>query len=231
MNVILPNPNVQKCQLPNATPSRPGIQKPRSRNPKPHPFRDIPRFPHGPMRVRGVQGRLARRDVRLGRVHPLGPLENLPERVQQEINRYADVVGDEAVDVEGLEDVEAVEERHHAEEGEREPRQVWLHGAFEDERVAVDALGLEGLVELDVRDRDGHPGHEVGDGDEVLEPGEDDGRAGRAREVRQQRDRGRDHDAVIRHALLGALKQEARGLPVLSQGVQVARAGVEEGVG
>ena len=48
---------------------------------------------------------------------------------------------------------------------------------FEDEffgrEGAGDALGAEGGVEAQVGDGDGDPGEDLGDGGEVLEPGED----------------------------------------------------------
>lgn len=61
------------------------------------------------------------------------------------------------------EDVKAVEEDDEGEVDERDPGGVGLEGGFEDERVAVDALGREGFVELDVGNLNGAPGEEGGD--------------------------------------------------------------------
>lgn len=116
------------------------------------------------MRIRRIQRRLAGEDVRLVGRDPLGPLEDLPERVQGEVDGDADVRRDEAVDVERAEDVEAVEDGDDGEEDEREPGRVWLEGRTEAEGAAVDALGLEGGVEADVGNGDGHPREEGGDG-------------------------------------------------------------------
>lgn len=171
------------------------------------------------MRIRCIQRGLARRDIRLGGIHPLGPLEDLPEEVEQEVDGDADVVCDEVVDAEGLENVEADEEGDYGEEEEGEPGEVGLHRGFEDEGVAVDALGFEGLVELDVGDQDGHPGREVGKGDEVLEPDEDGRGAGGAGEEGEERDGGGNHDAVVRNTFLGAFEEDSWGLAVLGKGI------------
>lgn len=182
------------------------------------------------MRVRRIQRRLARCYVCLGGVHPLGPLKDLPERVQQGVDWDANIIRDEAIDVEGLEDVETVEDGDHGEEGKGKPGEVGLEWGFEDECVTVDALGFEGLVELDIGHADGHPGAEVGNGDEILEPGEDDGRARTAGKEGEERDGGGNDDAEVRYTGLGALEHDFWGLAVLGKGVHVAGSSVKEGV-
>lgn len=96
------------------------------------------------------------------------PLQNLPENIQQEKNRCADVGREETRDVPvGIvfahEDVEAVEDDDDDEEPEGSPGEVGLEGRFEDEGVSVYALGGEGFVELDVGYADTAPGEETGD--------------------------------------------------------------------
>ena len=71
-------------------------------------------------------------------------------------------------------DVKSVEDDDQGKIPESNPREVWLEGTFEDKRVAIDALGLEGLVELDIRQTDGAPGEQRADCGQVLEPIEDD---------------------------------------------------------
>lgn len=122
------------------------------------------------MCIRRIQRRLAAENIRLSRINPLSPLEELPEHVQQEINRDPDVRRDEVVDVERPEDVEAIEQDDDAEEDQGGPGNIGLEGRAEDQSVAVDALGFEGFVELDVGDADADPGEEAGDSGEVLEP-------------------------------------------------------------
>ncbi len=167
----------------DALPTPPTAPSQTLSDPKPNPLDNIPRPPLGPMRIRRIQRRLAGKNIRLVRRDPLGPLEDLPERVQGEVDGDAHVRRDEAVDVEGAEDVEAVEDGDDGEEDEREPGRVRLEGGPEDEGAAVDALGLEGRVEADVGDGDGHPGEEGGDGHEVLEPLEGNRGAGGAGQV------------------------------------------------
>ena len=126
-------------------------------------------------------------DVRLGSRDPFRPLEDFPEQEQCEIDRYAHIRRDEAVHIKFLgragEDVEAIEHCEQREKDEAEPCRVWLESRLEDETVAVDTLRFERGVELDVGDGDGHPGEEIGDGGQVLEPGEDGGGASRAGHV------------------------------------------------
>ena len=187
-----------------------------------------------PLAILGIEGGLAGEDVGLGGIDPLGALEDLPEGVEAEVDDDADVVGEEAGDVPVAvdEDVEAVEDDDEGEEDEGDPAEVGLEMRLEDERVAVDALRLERLVELDVRHADGRPGEERGDRRQVLEPLEGGrGAAAAEGEVGQPADGGGDADAPVRDAELRAPQEEARGLSVLGEGVEVARAGVEEGVG
>ena len=153
----------------------------------------------GPMGIGGIEGGLAGVEIDVGGVEPLGALEDLPGEVEDDEDGDADVIGDEVVDVEGgTEDVEAVEDDDEGEEDEGGPGGVGLEGRLEDQRVAVDALRLERLVELDVRDADRAPREERRDRRQVLEPGEDHVRPRRAGHVRQERDGGRDADAPVR---------------------------------
>ena len=87
-------------------------------------------------------------NVRLSRVDPRRTLEQFPAEIQRKVNGNANVRRDEIIDVPGAKGVEAVEDDDDAEEDEREPGRVGLEGRFEDERIAVDALGFESFVEL-----------------------------------------------------------------------------------
>lgn len=138
-------------------------------------------------------------DIRLVRPDDFRPLEDLPERVKGEIDGDAHVRGDEPMAVEWTEGVEPVEQGDHAEEAKGEPGRVGLKGRSEDEGAAIDPLGLERGVEADVGGRDAHPGDQSGDRDDILEPFEDDLRAGCARHVGQKGDGRRDGDAKVRN--------------------------------
>lgn len=131
-----------------------------SRNPKPNLLRKIPRVLLWP--DNRVQGGLAGENVCFGGTDPLGALDDFPEEEQGEVNRDADVGRDEVIFGPRFENVEPVEEDDDAEEEEGGVRDKGLEVRFEDEVVAVDALSLEGLVELDVGNADADPGEEVG---------------------------------------------------------------------
>lgn len=138
--------------------------------------------------------------VGLGGIDPLGALDNLPEGVENKVDRDADVSGDKVVKDPGLKDVEAVEENDDGKEDKGGVGGVGLEGRFEDERVAVDTLRLERLVKLDVGDTDADPGEEVGDCGEVLEPLEHERRARRATEKGQEGNGGSNDDTVVWNA-------------------------------
>lgn len=108
------------------------------------------------MRIRRIQRRLPRLNIRLLRPHPPRPLHHLPNEKEGREDRNAGIGRDEIIQLKGLggarERVEAVEEGDEGEEGEGEVRRVGLKGGFEDEGVARDALRVQGAVELDVGD-------------------------------------------------------------------------------
>lgn len=109
--------------------------------------------------------------VHIHRANKPRALENLPPEEKCKEDRNPNVRSDEVIDVEGVaEGVEAVEDDDDGEEGESAPGNVGLEGGSEHQGLAIDALGLEGLVELDVGDADRAPGEEAGDGGKVLEP-------------------------------------------------------------
>lgn len=116
------------------------------------------------MCIRSIQRCLASENVRLGRLDEARPLEDFPEHIQYQIDWDSNVRGYEVVDGEGFEDVETVEKGDDGEEEEGEIRGKGLEGRLKNKSVAVDALSFQSLVELDVCNRDTHPGKEAGDG-------------------------------------------------------------------
>ena len=148
----------------------------------------------------GVEGGFAAEDVGFGRLDELGPLEDLPEQVQREVNGDADVGGDEVVAQKGPESIKAVEHDDHGEEKEGEIGRIGLPGGAEDQRAAVHPLRFQRLVELDVCDGDVGPGEQVGDGDQPLEPAEHLRGARRAAHIGQQRDGCRHQHTHVRHS-------------------------------
>lgn len=200
--------------------------------------------------MHGVESGFATEDVGFGRVHPLGPFEDLPEGIEQEIDGDADVGGDEVVAKEGLEGVEAVKQDDHGEKGEGEVGRIGLKVGAENQSAPVHALSLQRFVELDVRNGDADPGEQAGDGGQVLEPLEHLGGARRATQISQQGDGCRHQHANVRDSSadgvssyergkmpsesvipLGTFQQNLRGLAILRQREQVSTPGVEKGVG
>jgi len=114
------------------------------------------------------------------------------------------------------ENIETIEKNDDYKVEESGPGGVWLEAALEYQSVAVNSLRLEGLVELDVGDADGAPSEEGGNGRQILEPVEHDGRSTRRdREIGQAGNGGSDRYTPVWHTGLAAVKEEARGLPVL----------------
>lgn len=64
--------------------------------PKPEPLQPVPRLQLRPVRILGVQDRLAGKQVGLKPALPLGPLGELPPKVEEEEDGHADVSRDEA---------------------------------------------------------------------------------------------------------------------------------------
>lgn len=192
-------------------------------DPEPDPLHHIPRHPRRP--ILRIQCVLTRENVRLFRLQPLGPLENLPEDEQGKIDRNPHVSRHERIHIERPEDVEAVEDCDDGEEDEGEPCRVRLERGSEDQGASIDILGFKSSVEFDVGDRDGHPGEEVRDGGEVLEPLEDDVGARGARHVRQKGYSSCDNDTIIWNPPPRTLQEKPWRLSVLCQCVKVPRTG------
>ena len=108
---------------------------------------------------------------------PPCPLEKLPEKVEPAVHRYTNIGCNEVVAIKLLclarQCVEAVEKDNDDEEAEGEPGAVRLEARLEDERVAVNALDAQSLMESDVCNRDGDPRQKCGDCCKILEPLED----------------------------------------------------------
>lgn len=102
-------------------------------------------------------------------------------------------------------DVKAIEDDNGDEEDQGKPGSVWLETTSEHKSVAVDSLGLESLVKLDVCNANRAPSEKGGDGGEILEPSE------RFRwttwcngEISEACNRTCDHHSKVRHTSLAA---------------------------
>ena len=119
-------------------------------NPEPDPFNHIPGNPLRPHNC--VQCSLTGIQVCFRRVPPLCPLQDLPEEEQEEVDWHANVVSDEAIDIEAASNrVEAVEEDNQAEKRKADPSQIRLERRLEYQGIAINTLSGERLVEHDIR--------------------------------------------------------------------------------
>lgn len=129
------------------------------------------------MRIRRIQRRLPRRNIRLLTRHPPRLLIDLPKNIQPKINRYPHIGRYKIINIKTFclarKCPKPIENCNHGEETEGYPGKVGLEGRAEYYTFSRNALGDDGSVESDVSDRDGHPGEEDGYTGEVLEPGED----------------------------------------------------------
>jgi len=105
----------------------------------------------------------------------LRTLEDLPKRVKAEEDGNTEICRQEFANIPvrvmfAHEDIESVEDDDDGEENERSPGGIWLEFAFEYKGVSVNPLGLERVVETQIRNAYGAPGEEGRNGGQVLEP-------------------------------------------------------------
>jgi len=190
-----------------------------------------------PVEILGIQSCLTRCDIRVGCIDEVSPLEDLPEEVEDEEDWDADVGSEEVSNIPMLvaranKDIEAVEDNDQAEEDQGNPGQIGLEVRPEHQGVTVNALCLEGGVELDVGQANGAPSEEGGDGGQVLEPCEDESWSTISdRQIRQERNKGCEEHTIVWYSTFAALKEESWGLSVLCKGKEIAGSGVQECVG
>ena len=92
----------------------------------------------------------------------MSALDELPGKIEDEVDGNANVSSSKVFDAEGIEDAESVEDDDDREEDQRGPSEVGLEGGLEDERISVDTLCLKSVVEFNVGDTDAGPGEETG---------------------------------------------------------------------
>lgn len=119
--------------------------------------------------------------------NPTGALEKFPKYEEREVNRDANVRGDEIVYNPWLKNMEAIKDDDYREKGKRENCGIGLKWRFEDEGVAVYALRFEREIEVNIRDAYANPSEEIGNGSQVLEPLEDCSRSRGAAEIGKKR--------------------------------------------
>jgi len=109
--------------------------------------------------ILGIQRSFAGCDIGVSRIVQMSSLQDLPEEIEYEENRYPDVGCQKVGDVPMAmmltnEHIKTVEDNDEGKVYEREPSSVRLEVTLEDKCVAVNALCLERLVELEVSNTD-----------------------------------------------------------------------------
>ena len=111
-------------------------------------------------------------EVHVRNMNELGALADLPDEIEHQEYRQADISGDESVHIPmtSQEDLESVQQDDHCDEENSKVRCVGLEGSFIGERITVDIVVLQTMVKSDVGDQDNIPGDETGDRGDVDEP-------------------------------------------------------------
>lgn len=182
-----------------------------------------------------IKRSLAAPNIRRSRIDELRTLEDLPKSVEENEDSHTNVRREEVRDLRCSprmyrEHLEAVEDDDQSEVRERCPGNVWLALAPEEQSAAIDTLKLLCLPEARVGVANGAPGEELGNGGQVLEPGEDCVGASRDAHECEQRDGRGDGYTVVWYTPLRALEKEPGSLAVLGYCEEIAGAGVEESV-
>lgn len=96
-------------------------------------------------------------------MHKLGALANLPVEVEGEEDGQADVSSNENINVPFArqEDLEAIKKGNERDEEDTEVSRVRLEGCLVWQRVAVNSVVFEPVVEARVGDKDDVPGNET----------------------------------------------------------------------
>ena len=116
----------------------------------------------GPEGVGRIHSLFTGKYIGFGRLDKLGALQNLPEQVEYGEDRDTDISGNEIVDTERAENIESVENKDHSEKRPGCPCGIRLPRRFEDQGIAIDALGLESIVKLIVRNTYHDPRPQIG---------------------------------------------------------------------
>jgi hypothetical protein len=112
--------------------------------------------------------------INLARPCNLCPLDDLPYHVWDDVDCNANVGSDEisSVPVSAEENAEAGEDGDDAAADGADVGGQGLKPTLHGESVAVDVLGLAGVVVANVADTEGHPCEKTGNGTEVEQPRE-----------------------------------------------------------
>jgi len=179
-----------------------------------------------------IDSSLARPDVSLCALDEFVAFEDLPDSVEEEEDWDVDICNQEALIVKATdENCKSIEYDNNAEESDSEPSTICSSPGSENQSVAVNVLGLEGIAETEIGDTDGDPCEKLGNGDEILEPSE--GNLGSVADghICEEGDGCCEGDGVDWDTGLCALEEDLWSLSVLCYTEEITGSSVEEGVG
>lgn len=153
-------------------------------------------------------------EVHVGDTDELGALSDLPDEVEHQKYRQADISGDEDVHIPLAcqEDLESIEDDDECDKEDTKVGSVWLEGGFVGECITVDVIVFQALVESEVGDQDHIPSDKTCDGGDVDEPLEYGGTVRRNIEVCEGSSESCDDHTPNWQTALGAVTEEARSL-------------------
>jgi hypothetical protein len=178
-------------------------------------------------RTSGIKA--TREQVNLACLGNLRSLDDFPYHVRDDVDRNADVGSDEvsSIPVSAEENPKAGEDGDDAAADGADVGGEGLKTSLHRESVAIDVLGLAGVVVADIADTEGHPCEETGDSTKVEQPGK-----GLRCTTRAQREIGEgtkgkgSEDGPVRYTLAVDLGEELRHLAICGESDEHARTDV-----
>ena len=181
---------------------------------------------------------LARPDIRLRGRNTFGLGDELVPEDHDQVQRDAEVRGDEVLVVELAvclrvvhEDVVVLRERDEAAEHERDVRAGQAQGCDKGQGFDGDVLRAPGVDEVDVGDEKGDPGEQAEDGDEVDKVPEDGLGVVRDVHVREKTEGGGEPQGVDGDAAAVGFGEDLGGFAFSGEAVQGSGGDVQVGVG
>jgi len=199
-------------------------------NPKPNLFDKVRWNVFGPDFV--VDGMLSRPNIGFFWLDHLCSLEHLPEHIKDHEDRYVNVSNEKVLGIESWnESGKTIEDDDNGKVDKSKPASVWLEWSFEDQSVSIDILSYKCFSEVQISHTDGYPCEKLGNGDQVLEPIEDNLGSTSARKKCEKADNSCNGDSVNWNTLFGTLEEDGWGLSVLSDTEEITGSSVQESIG
>lgn len=172
-------------------------------------------------------------EVCLVGLNHLGLHDDLVAKNHDEVHRDTNVTGNEGSLVKGEdESSEVLENSNENAESKSNVGTVRLEGSLVDKvPITVNALGLESFHEEDVSDKNGNPGEQTQNGNNVDKVSKDLGRVVRAVKVGQGAEKGGESKSVVRNTHLVGGGEDSGSLAIDRHTVEGSGGNVKVGVG